>query len=81
MAAGRLGAGMVTGFTPQIGGGGDGNNRQIPECPVCWARGGGGHGGLCPNAGKPLSRWVTEPPLGYLPPDYPKGRTPWYPPS
>jgi hypothetical protein len=61
----------------QIGTGGNGSNRQIPECPVCWARGGGGHGGFCPNAGKPPLQWVTEPPADYVRPQYPEGRTAW----
>lgn len=33
-----------------IGRGGDGHDARVPECPYCHARGGGGHGGLCPNA-------------------------------
>lgn len=62
----------------QIGTGGDGANRQFPECPVCYARGGGGHGGFCPNAGgKSPDQWAMTPPAGYLRPDYPEGRIPW----
>lgn len=48
----------------QIGQGGSGNDAT-PECPVCYARGGGGHGGLCPNAGKPPEQWTPEPPPGW----------------
>ncbi len=52
----------------QIGGGGGGSDPDIPECPVCYARGGGGHGGFCPNAGKPPDQWTSEPPPGYRKP-------------
>ena len=31
----------------------------IPPCPVCGASGGGGHGGGCPNIGKPSSALVV----------------------
>lgn len=53
----------------QIGHGGDGSDPAIPECPVCYARGGGGHGGFCPNMSDtleplPPDQWVTEPPPG-----------------
>jgi hypothetical protein len=41
-----------------VGGGGSGSDHTIPPCPVCGAKGGGGHGGLCPNAGRPPSAWV-----------------------
>lgn len=58
----------------QVGLGGDGRNRSIPLCPVCWARGGGGHGGFCPNSGKPLAQWVNDPPAGYSRPPRPEGR-------
>jgi hypothetical protein len=45
----------------RIGRGGGGSDESIPECPVCGAYGGGGHGGLCPNAGKSPEEWVTNP--------------------
>jgi hypothetical protein len=45
-----------------MGHGGDGWDSSIPECPCCYARGGGGHGGFCPNAGKPQGQWVSAPP-------------------
>jgi hypothetical protein len=61
----------------QIGLGGDGLDRRTPECGICWARGGGGHGGFCPNSGKPHSQWITVAPAGYLSPPYPRERTPW----
>jgi hypothetical protein len=50
---------------PQIGQGGSGSDPAIPECPACFAQGGGGHGGFCPNAGKPPELWSGEPPPGY----------------
>jgi hypothetical protein len=46
-----------------------------PECPVCWAWGGGGHGGFCPNAGKPPAQWVNGPPPGYSRPPRPERPT------
>jgi hypothetical protein len=52
-----------------IGLGGTGDHSAIPECPVCYAYGGGGHGGGCPNAGKDLADWVTEPPAGWSRPE------------
>ena len=53
-------------WTRQIGQGGTGTDKAIPECPVCHAYGGGGHGGMCPNAGKAISQWVEEPPAGFI---------------
>jgi hypothetical protein len=47
-----------------IGRGGAGPDPDIPECPVCYARGGGGHGGFCPNRDLAPGYWVTEPPPG-----------------
>jgi hypothetical protein len=32
-----------------IGGGGTGRDETIPECAYCHAKGGGGHGGFCPD--------------------------------
>ncbi|HEV2175264.1 MAG TPA: hypothetical protein VGR71_16945 [Nitrospira sp.] len=57
---GGLGAigGTFGGIT--IGRGGGGNNPLIPECPVCGAYGGGGHGGGCPNSGRPIDQWVSS---------------------
>lgn len=43
-----------------VGRGGKGNQPGFPECPICEAEGGGGHGGGCPNAGKPVSQWVSS---------------------
>lgn len=43
----------------RIGRGGGGPDPSIPECPVCGAHGGGGHGGLCPNMGKPPEEWSS----------------------
>lgn len=58
----------------QIGLGGRGYDRSIPECPVCWAFGGGGHGGYCPNGGgRPRSQWVSDPPDGISRPPRPAG--------
>lgn len=48
------------GFGIQVGRGGKGRDPSIPECPICLAVGGGGHGGGCPNAGKPVSQWVSS---------------------
>lgn len=48
-----------------IGQGGGGPDQSAPECPVCYAYGGGGHGGYCPNASRPLDQWVTDPPPGW----------------
>jgi hypothetical protein len=50
----------------QVGQGGTGSDPGIPECRVCGSYGGGGHGGFCPNMGKPPEQWVTEPPPGFL---------------
>ena len=50
-------AGVVDGSS--VGRGGGGNDVRIPECPICFARGGGGHGGGCRNAGRPISEWTT----------------------
>jgi hypothetical protein len=61
----------------QIGLGGNGADRGYPECRICYARGGGGHGGFCPNSGMVHGLWVTRPPTGYLMPDYPLDREPW----
>ena len=49
----------------QIGRGGTGSLPGIPDCPVCFAQGGGGHGGGCPNAGQDPGDWVTGPPDGW----------------
>lgn len=40
-----------------IGRGGMGNDPCIPECPMCHAIGGGGHGGGCPNRGRLPYQW------------------------
>lgn len=45
-----------------IGRGGAGPDSTAPECRCCYARGGGSHGGLCPNAGRPEDSWLSEPP-------------------
>lgn len=53
------------GFYGQVGQGGAGTDAAIPECPVCHAYGGGGHGGFCPNMHEPdPARWVSLPPQG-----------------
>jgi hypothetical protein len=52
----------------QIGPGGTGSLNGIPDCPVCFAQGGGGHGAGCPNVGKDPDSWVTEPPDGWTRP-------------
>ena len=61
----------------EIGLGGNGLDPDIPECPLCYARGGGGHGGFCPNATRVPMNWVDEIPVSFRKPPYPKGRTPW----
>jgi hypothetical protein len=43
-----------------VGGGGIGTDPSIPECPICHAKGGGGHGGGCRNAGRPPAEWVEQ---------------------
>lgn len=57
-----------------MGLGGTGTDARIPECPCCYAYGGGGHGGLCPNAGKRPSQWVADPPAHIDRPYLPAGR-------
>lgn len=52
----------------QLGLGGTGWDPAVPECPLCYAYGGGGHGGLCPNARRPPADWVTVLPAGYTGP-------------
>lgn len=52
----------------QVGPGGTGSLTGIPECGVCYAQGGGGHGGGCPNAGRDPADWVTDPPDGWARP-------------
>jgi len=52
----------------QLGRGGTGPDKFIPECPLCHAYGGGGHGGFCPNAGRPPENWVTDLPEGFTGP-------------
>lgn len=52
-----------------IGRGVTGTDPDGPECQVCYAIGGGAHGGFCPNAGLPPADWMTEPPPGYERPD------------
>jgi hypothetical protein len=52
----------------QIGLGATGDLPDYPECPVCYAHGGGGHGSQCPNAGKDPADWVTEPQAGWARP-------------
>lgn len=54
------------GFHGQVGQGGGGSDETIPECPVCHAYGGGGHGGFCPNQGYDPARWTTQPPAGFM---------------
>lgn len=70
-------SGVFPSVVRQIGLGGNGADRSYPECRVCYARGGGGHGGFCPNSGKKVSLWVTVPPPGFLLPNYPADREPW----
>lgn len=43
-----------------IGHGGRGSDAGIPECPVCGAFGGGGHGGFCPNMSTNPEEWVVR---------------------
>lgn len=45
-----------------IGKGGTGPDPTVPECPICYASGGGGHGGFCPNAKLNEGSWLAEPP-------------------
>lgn len=61
----------------RVGLGGNGVDRSIPECPVCYARGGGGHGGGCPNSGNDKRFWVMTAPAGWMSPDYPQSREKW----
>lgn len=44
----------------RIGRGGGGSDSNIPECPLCHAYGGGGHGGGCPNSDRPVEQWTSE---------------------
>jgi hypothetical protein len=53
----------------QIGPGESGTAEGVPECPVCYARGGGAHGSHCPNAGLDPADWVTEPQAGWARPE------------
>lgn len=65
--------GEMTGWQPEIGLGGTGPDKNIPECPVCWAYGGGGHGGYCPNGGgRPVVQWVSDPPSNRRSPERPE---------
>ena len=41
-----------------VGRGGNGTDKNILECPVCGANGGGGHGGFCPNTSTDPEKWV-----------------------
>ena len=43
-----------------VGPGGHGPDPSIPECPICHAHGGGGHGGGCPNHGMTPDVWLVE---------------------
>jgi hypothetical protein len=52
-----------------IGPGAAGSLHDIPDCLVCYAQGGGGHGQNCPNAGTDPADWVTEPPHGMSRPE------------
>jgi hypothetical protein len=54
---GGEGAVIDTSGSITIGKGGSGSNPDIPRCPICEAYGGGGHGGNCPNSGRPVSQW------------------------
>jgi hypothetical protein len=56
-ASGGSGASMFGGNL-RVGPGGAGKNSDIPMCPICQAYGGGGHGGGCPNDGKPTYQWI-----------------------
>jgi hypothetical protein len=56
-----------------IGPGGTGSLHGIPDCMICLAQGGGGHGQNCPNAGKDPADWVTEPPPGMTLPGVARG--------
>ena len=51
-----------------VGRGADGN-LDVPECPLCYAQGGGGHGSNCPNAGLDPADWATELPDGWTGPE------------
>jgi len=51
-----------------IGQGATGNLDEYPECPLCLAHGGGGHGSNCPNAGKDPADWLSLPPDGWTAP-------------
>lgn len=49
-----------------IGRGETGTDPDGPECGVCFATGGGAHGGFCPNAGNPdPGTWTADAPPGY----------------
>lgn len=49
-----------------IGRGETGTDPDGPECKVCYAIGGGGHGGFCPNAGNAdPDTWTADAPPGY----------------
>jgi hypothetical protein len=67
-AAAVASPGFVNPDSGQIGRGKSGSGDG-PECPVCYASGGGAHGSHCPNAGLPPEQWVTEPQAGWTRPD------------
>ena len=60
-----------TDTTPSVVGLGGSGYHDMPECPVCYAHGGGGHGSGCPNAGKDPADWVLDPPDGWSRPERP----------
>lgn len=65
LLSGLLPEGLTVDWRPQIGRGGTGTDECIPECPVCHAFGGGGHGGMCPNADRSQAEWTDQLPDGY----------------
>jgi len=52
-----------------IGQGATGDHADIPECPLCRAHGGGGHGSNCLNTGKDPADWISELPDGWTGPE------------
>jgi hypothetical protein len=48
----------------QVGLGGKGSDPAYPECQICRAYGGGGHGGFCPNGGRYPEYYETVVPAG-----------------
>jgi hypothetical protein len=50
-----------------VGRGGTGPG-STPECPVCFAKGNGGHGGLCPNMDRKPEDYTDVLPAGFSKP-------------